>query len=57
MKVILGIKGCSKCKMLSVEHPDVKYIELAESEVLAVGKAAGVAELPIVITTGADIKL
>lgn len=49
---IVGIPGCSKCKMLSTQFPDVNYVVPDQNVLLAFARAIGVQSLPIVVLTG-----
>lgn len=48
-KIIVGIPGCSKCKMLKEQKPDVEYKEVQPDDLLAFARATGIMSMPIVI--------
>lgn len=45
------MNGCSKCKALKEKHPDWNYVELDMNLLLALGRATGIASMPMVLST------
>lgn len=54
---IVGIPGCSKCKMLSTQCPDANYVVPDQNVLLTFAREIGVQTLPIVVLTGEQNEL
>lgn len=51
-KIIIGITGCQKCKMLKEKHPEAEYMELDPSVIVPLARELKFAEMPFVVMLG-----
>lgn len=51
-KIIIGMQGCSKCKMLKDSSPDAEYIEVQPAEILSLARTLGIKSMPFVVCVG-----
>lgn len=51
-KIIIGMAGCQKCKMLKEKRPDMEYIEIDPSIIVPLARELKFSEMPFVVTTG-----
>ena len=51
-KIIVGINGCNKCKMLKELNPDAEYVEANPQAIIPLARELKFAEMPFVVITG-----
>ena len=51
-KVIIGMEGCQKCKMLKQACPDVELVELSPLDILNFARAVDIKAIPFIVVTG-----
>lgn len=51
-KIIIGMQGCSKCKMLKDSSPDAEYTEVQPAEILALARTLDIKSMPFVVIVG-----
>ena len=51
-KVIIGMEGCQKCKMLKQACPDVELVELSPLDILNFARAVDIKSIPFIVVIG-----
>lgn len=51
-KIIVGMNGCNKCKMLKEKNPDSEYVEADPQAIIPLARELQFAEMPFVVLTG-----
>lgn len=51
-KIIIGIPGCGKCKMLKELCPQAEYIEVKPQDILFAARELKLTSMPFAVITG-----